>query len=285
MYNIKFLCTLFIPLTTLSTIPVRAQISLQDVDQNKISFLPNNEQLQRDRELRNQIVQNPEFLASFILPKVHPFDREGLNLEEYISDIVSWSPSFFGCGISGDIIGYYSPLDHLWVFVQLDENDKIKDAAMTIGFQASNDQSTSWLALVEGAGGSLKALQAATVIQLGTFATFFNGENCGSLADKKHLSHSSAVEQMKMLNEDVPRPNASRAKAFLNDLEKETKSDLKQWSMRYRLVIDNEWYVFFTSPKTPGLLLIAHWRLKPEESNAYFQNATLLPLLKKSGSK
>ena len=268
-----FFQLLFFISVTLSVVNAQAQTSI----------FPDQKQLQSNKELRDKIVQAPEILTSLIFPKIHPFDRDGLNLKEYVSDIVSWSPSIMGCGAAGDIVGFYSPLDHLWVFVELDKNNQIKDAAITIGYDASDNNSSSWLALVEEAGGALKALRAATVIQFGVFTAFFNDENCGPLSTAKHISHSSAVDQIKMLEEDVPRPNASLQKALLSDLEKETDSNLKQWSVRYRLSVDDDWFVFFTSADFAGLLLIAHWQVKPEDGNAYFQNATLLPLIRKQG--
>lgn len=274
---------LFIVSVVLSAINARAQISIKNIEKYEASIFPDPQQIRENKELRNQIVQAPETLSSLIYPKIHPFDRDGINLEEYIKDIVSWSPSITGCGKTGDIVGFYSPLDHLWIFVELDKNQQITDAAITIGFQANHKNGTSWLALTKETGGALKALHAATVIQFGAFATFFNDANCSPLSNAKHVSHSAAVEQIRMLNEDVRRPDFSLNKAFLHDLEKETDSELAQWSMRYRITLDDDWFVFFTSPDFAGMLLIAHWQVKPEEEYAYFQNATLLPLIRKQG--
>lgn len=237
---------------------------------------------QRDSELRQKIASDPQEIVGLIAQKINPFERDKINLTQSVADIVSWSPVAIGCGGRGDIAGYYSPLDHLWVLIEFDENDSVIDAAFANGFTLAGNESAWWPALVDQTGSVLKALQVDTAVQFGIFATIFGGDDCTAISDTTVISQSRVVEQLKMLKNDVPKPDSDRGKLYIDDLQNEMNSDLAEWTMRFQLPVNgDDWFAFFTSPEHIGLLLIAHWRVDRDEGNAHFQNSTLLPLMTK----
>jgi hypothetical protein len=223
--------------------------------------------------VRTALITDPSRAAAQISDRLPPYARE-VDLGGLVTDISGWGLAVIGCREAAPVVGFYSPLDHVWVIAAAGPRGEVLDATLARGFWLDDSTSVWWPILWSQPPGSISlppAIEADTAFQVEAFGRVFPSRDCPDLDNAPSVSPLQALDQLAELEADAPRPALEESDLFVADLGRALDIDLSAWRMRYLLPnTGSNWIGAFTSPERPGLVLFGAWA---EREDGYAHHA------------
>jgi hypothetical protein len=242
--------------------PLQAQIAIEEV-RAQSSFIDVDA---RDEELvtslRETLGNQPDEAAARITGRLPPHMSDA-DIASIVAEVSGWGLAVVGCREEVPVVGFYSPLDHVWVIVSVGTDTEILDATLARGFWLDEETSLWWPVLWSQSPGQMglsSAIEADAAFQVEAFASLFPSRNCPNLGDAPSVSPRQALEHLAELEGDAPRPSAEQNDIFVEDFSASISMDLSSWHLRYLLPDTGlTWIAAFTSPMHPGVVLFGEW--------------------------
>lgn len=161
-------------------------VHAQTVDQSDRPLGPNlgagsSEEIRLINVVRNGIRLDPMQAIQYFGRDVRPDIAQVIDWNTTLTNFLPGTIAVLSCiGTQDDTwtIGYYNPVWHTWLIVNLNANGQIIDADIGKGLSLTSKDRTDWSALAHDFGGIPQGLQAASFLQISAFTALFPRENC-----------------------------------------------------------------------------------------------------------
>jgi hypothetical protein len=225
-----------------------------------------------------------EGLRMALLRQLNPF-HEDIDLldEDFINHMLGHGIAVVGCAAGGIVVGFYSPLLHVWLAVELDLSAPpgetlVNAATLGQGFPSVPGRMLWWPSLVSENLSITGAMQLATATQVDAFQAWFSGDVCPEFPGGA-FSPNAALTQLAEIDAEWPDFSRSLKPEFVSDLSERSEMDFSGWEVFERLPgTDRDWVVIFLSPDHPGAAIIGHWERRTS-GNVYYAGHEVVAFL------
>ncbi len=149
----------------------------------------------RAEAIRKNIIERPDSAFGKLENTINPPLLAAIKEDGYLVFFLEPSLPFIGCAGGGEIVvGFYNVVQNVWMFLSVDESNRILDARLSLGLEPKDEaENVAWFDYVAKNRTIEWSLQKSAEVQLRAFISIFPYSNCPSLSAVQNLLDGDAA--------------------------------------------------------------------------------------------